>query len=76
MENRLTICAPLKTGKLFAHPPLKSENFLRPPSKWLKIQATPKLFVPPPFSMAKTFSAPLFVGVKLHMPPPPASPVL
>ena len=37
------------------------------------VKTTPKLFVlpppPPPFSMAKTFSPPLFVGVKLHMPP-------
>ena len=29
----------------------------------------PKLFCPPPLSMAKTFSAnPLFIGVKLHLP--------
>ena len=38
------------------------------------VKTTPKRCVPPrPFSMAKTFSAPppLFVGVKLHIPPLP-----
>ena len=33
------------------------------------IKTTPKLSVPP-FSVAKTFPPPLFVGVKLHVPPP------
>ena len=47
-----------------------------------RVKTTPKLFVHT-FSMAKTFSAPLFVWVKLHLPcplpvcntpPPPSSP--
>ena len=37
------------------------------------VREQPKLFVcpPAPFSMAKTFPVPLFVGVKLDLPPPP-----
>ena len=59
-----------------------------PPSVWLHLQATaqklPQNLLCPSFIMAKTFSAPppLFVGIKLHMPPlpfcspPPPLPVI
>ena len=62
--------------KLFAPPLLKSGNFSRPPYNMAKtssfrIKTTPKLFVPPPpFSMAKTFSAPPFCRRKTSSAPP------
>ena len=83
MENRgsKTFCAPLSQDrvKLFVPPLplLKSGNFLRPPFNIAKtssyrIETTPKLVVLP-FSMAKTLfaPAPLFIRVKLDIPPPP-----
>ena len=61
-------------SKLFAPPPQGAKHSLHPPSIWIKLQAPvlklPRNFLCPPFSMAKTLSAPLFVGVKLHLPPP------
>ena len=30
----------------------------------------PQNFLQPPFSITRTFLTPLFVGVKLHLPPP------
>ena len=79
-ENRgsETFCAPPQDRvKLVVPPLLKSGSFRAPPTIWLKLQATtykqPQNLLCPPFSMAKTFSAPppLFVGVKLHVAPPP-----
>ena len=65
-ENRgsETFCAaPQDRVKLFAAPLLKIGNFWRPPYNMAKtssyhVKTTPKLFVPPPFSMANTFSPP------------------
>ena len=61
--------------KLFAPPLLKSGNFTRPPYNMAKtssyrVKSTPKLFVPPPFRMAKTFSAPPFRRGKTSRAPP------
>ena len=63
-----TVCAlTFKEWELFAHPP--PFNMAKTPSYHVK--TTPKLFVPP-FSIAKTSSAPsLFVGVKLPFCSPP-----
>ena len=47
---------PFKEWKLFAPPPLF--NMAKPSSYSVKTTSTPKLFVPPPFSMSKTFFAP------------------
>ena len=84
VRNFLHPPPPQDRVKLFGPPLLKSGNFLRPPppppphfnmakTSSHSVKTTPKLVVPP-FSMAKTFFAPpplLFIGVKLHMPPPP-----
>ena len=61
--------------KLFAPPLLKSGNFTRPPYNMAKtssyrVKSTPKLVVPPPFRMAKTFSAPPFRRGKTSRAPP------
>ena len=86
-ENRWseTFCAPpSRQGKSFRAPlPLLKDFYVRPPSVglWLKVQAfvekLPQNFVcpPPPFSimsMAIHFCPHFFVGVKLHLPPPPS----
>ena len=82
-ENRRskTVCAPPPPKdrvKLFAKPPFKEWKLFAPPppSIWLKLQATayklPYNFLCTPFSMAKkNVPPPLFIGVKLHMSPPP-----
>ena len=79
-ENRgsETFCAtPSRQGKTFRAPPLKSGNFTRPPpynmakTSSYRVKSTQKLFVPPPSEWLKLFLSPLFVGVKLHVPPPP-----
>ena len=74
-----TFCAlpPQDRVKLFAPPLLKSGNFARappPPYNMAKtssycLKTTPKLFVSHPSAWLKLFPPPLFVGVKLHMPP-------
>ena len=83
-------CIPSRQGKTFRAPPPFKEWKLPPPpfnmgkTSRYSLKTTPKLVVPPSFSMAKTFSAPhLFVGVKLHMPlpsrfvaPPPPFPII
>ena len=58
---------PFKEWKLFAHPPY---NMAKTSSYHVK--TTPKTFcAPPPSAWLKLFPRPLFVGVKLHVPPPP-----
>ena len=66
--------------KLFAPPPppfLKSGNlfaiaFHMAKTSSYQVKTTQQLFVPPPFSMATTFSAPPpFIGVKLYVTPLP-----
>ena len=71
---------PSRQGKTFRPPPLlKSGNFSCPPAynkaktSSYHVKTTPKLFVPPPFSMAKTFSAPPFRRGKTSRAPPPPS---
>ena len=64
--------------KLLDPPPQDRAKLFEPPApplttaKKKKVsshgQTTSKLV--PPLRMAKTFSAPIFVGVKLHLPPP------
>ena len=62
------LCVPLppsRQGKTFRVPPFKECKLFAPPSIWLKLLATmyklpQNLLCPPPFSMAKTFSAPPF----------------
>ena len=62
--------------KLFVPPLLKSGNFTCPPYNMAKtlsyrVKTSPKNVVPPPHSeWLKLLSPPLFVGVKLHVPPP------
>ena len=77
VRNFLRPPPPSRQGKTFCPPPLlRSGKFSCPPTKWLKLQASayklPQHLLCSPFSMAKTISAPppIFVGVKLHMPPP------
>ena len=65
-------------------PPPPPPQLLKNGNSLYHIKTTPKLVVSPPsFSMTKNNSAPLFVGVKLHMPlllfcspptPPPPPP--
>ena len=84
-----TFCAPPRDRvKLFAPPPLLNGGNLLPPppqSLWLKPQAPmlklPQNFLCPPSAWLKLFLSPLFVGVKLHLPPlpfcnPPPLPVI
>ena len=58
-------------------PPFKGWKLFAPPSLWLKLQAPvlklhQNCLCPPPFSMAKSPPPPpFFVGVKLHLSPPP-----
>ena len=64
---------PSRQRKTFHAPLLNSGTFLCSPftiAKTYSVKTTSKLVVPP-FSMAKTFCAPLFIWVKLHMPPAP-----
>ena len=63
--------------RLFAPPLLQSGIFSCPPTILLKLQAThknyPKTFCappPPPSAWLKKLPPTLFVGVKLHVPPP------
>ena len=73
---KLFVPPPQDRVKLLAPPLLKSGNFTRPPYNMAKtssyhVKCTPKLFVaPPPSELLKLFPPPLFVGVKLHVPPP------
>ena len=67
---------PSRQGKTFRAPLLKSGNFSCPSFNMAKtssyrVKTTPKRFVPPPpFSMAKTFSAPPFHRGKTSLAPP------
>ena len=70
--------APSRQGKTFRPPPpfKRVENICAPPPfNTAKISSyrlkLPQNFLCPHFSTAKRNSAPLFVGVKLHMPPLP-----
>ena len=62
--------------KLFAPPLFKSGNFSCPPYNMaqhfkLPRKSYPKTFCAPPSAWLKLFPPTLFVGVKLHVPPPP-----
>ena len=81
-ENRgfETFCPPpSRQGKTFHAPPFKEWKCFRAPSPFNMaktssycVKYTPKLVVPPPPSAwLILFLSPLFVGVRLHMPPPP-----
>ena len=71
---------PPRQGKTYTPPTFKGWKPSVPPSSMVKtsktsVKTTSKLFVPPPFRMAKPFSAPpLFVGIKPHSPPPVLQP--
>ena len=77
VRNFLRPPPPQDRVKLFVPPPppFKEWKHFVPPCNMAKtssyrIKTTPKLVVPPPSAWLKLFPFPLFVKVKLHVPPP------
>ena len=78
-ENRgsETFCAtPSRQGKTLRAPPFKEWKLYAPPLQYgynfkLPRKIYPETFCAPPSEWLKLFPPPLFVGVILHVPPPP-----